>query len=91
LLTSPVTFITGSPLSSPPSGIDEDERCLWEEVAASTSSIELLPASPHLQDLHDFCDDDDYEDDDDYPEIPDEDLDGEDVVLGRGEHLLKFD
>lgn len=88
-----MTFITGSPLSSPPSGIDEDERRLWDEVAASTSSIEPSPASPHLQDLHDFSEDDDYEDDDDYPEIPDEDLlsDGADVVLGRGEHLLKFD
>jgi hypothetical protein len=73
-----------------PSNTDEDERSLWEEVAAATStSIKRFPASPRLQDLHDFGDDDD--DDDDYPEIPDEDLLYGEDVLGRGERLLKFD
>ncbi|OJA17777.1 hypothetical protein AZE42_06596, partial [Rhizopogon vesiculosus] len=72
--------------------IIENERSLLEEEAAASSSIELLPASPRLKDLHDFGDDDN-DDDGEYPEIPDEDLlsDEEDVVLGKGEILLKFD
>ncbi|KIJ67034.1 hypothetical protein HYDPIDRAFT_186580 [Hydnomerulius pinastri MD-312] len=62
-------------------GNEEDEKSLWDEVAAVTSTEPFsrsgsscavtnlrIPASPRLQDLHDFNDDDEY------PEIPDEAL-----------------
>ncbi|KAG1733576.1 uncharacterized protein EDB91DRAFT_1251241 [Suillus paluster] len=86
VLTTPLTCNPGPPSSSRPYNIDEDEKSLWEEVAAATST-EPFPGSPRLRDLHDFDDDNE---DDDYPEIPDEDLlsGGEDVKFGMGKRLL---
>ena len=92
LLTSPVIFRAGSPLGTSCRDINEEEKSLWEELRGATfTSVGRFQANPRFHDLRNSSDDDD--DDDDYPEIPDEDLlsDEEDVVLERGERLLKFD
>ncbi|KAG2140153.1 hypothetical protein DEU56DRAFT_942095 [Suillus clintonianus] len=72
------TPLMHQPLISSSYNIDEDEKSLWKEVTAATST-EPLPGSPRWRDRNDS-------DDDDYPEIPDENLhsDEEDAKLGGG-------